>query len=243
MSWTLLFSRLIDLLLPPLCLLCDEPVPDRATLCPDCWKKVQFISHPFCARCGTPFDFPVEDGTLCGSCLADPPPFAKARAAMVYDDASKRLVLNFKHGDRLHSAKALANWMSLAGADLLGGADALVPVPLHRRRLFARRYNQSAILAQQIGLASGKPVLVDALLRIRNTPQQKELKRKERKDNVHGAFAVPPEKKNDIGGKTLVLIDDVLTTGATAQECARTLLAEGAEAVHVLTLSRVKSFV
>jgi ComF family protein len=133
--------------------------------------------------------------------------------------------------------------MNRAGGAFLESADALVPVPLHRWRLFHRRYNQSAMLAQQIGILARKPVLHDALRRIRATPVQGHLKRKERQENVKGAFAVSARNKNSVEGKTLVLIDDVLTTGATVNECSRVLLKAGAKQVHVLTLSRVKSVV
>jgi ComF family protein len=171
------------------------------------------------------------------------PVFQSARAAVLYDDASRKLVLGFKHGDRTHAAKALAVWMRRAGGEILEQADALVPVPLHRWRLFQRRYNQSALLAQQIGLLAGKPVLYDALRRIRPTPSQGHFTRKERRENVKGAFAVSSEDKAAAEGKTLLLIDDVLTTGATVDECARVLLVAGAKQVLVLTLSRVRGAV
>jgi ComF family protein len=235
--------KAIDFLLPPLCLVCDEPVGGEASLCPECWKKIQFIASPFCACCGAPFDIPVSEGTLCGACLTEAPHFKSARAAMIYDDESRKIVLGFKHGDRTHAAKALAVWMHRASGEFLGATDALVPVPLHRWRLFHRRYNQSAMLAQQIGAMAQKPVLFDALTRVRDTPPQGHLKRKERQENVKGAFAVDARHKKSVEGKTLALIDDVMTTGATVNECSRVLLAAGAKQVHVLTLSRVKSFV
>jgi ComF family protein len=238
-----LSTRALDLLLPPLCLVCDDPVGGVATLCASCWKNIPFIAPPFCACCGAPFDIPVGDGMVCGSCLVQPPHYHAARAAMIYDDASRGLVLAFKHGDRTHAAKALATWMHRAGGDMLAGADYLMPVPLHRWRLFKRRYNQSSLLAHHIGLLSGKKILPDMLRRIRATPIQGKLKRKERQENVRGAFAVAPHHHALIKGKNIVLIDDVLTTGATAEECARILLKAGAQQVDVLTLSRVKSVV
>jgi ComF family protein len=235
--------RLLDLLLPPLCLMCDEPVGEAATLCPSCWKQVQFVGRPLCECCGAPFEIPVEIGTLCGACLEQRLHFQAARAAMLYDDKSRKLVLNFKHGDRTDAAKALARWMHRCAADILAGADALVPVPLHRWRLFKRRYNQSALLAHQLGVMADKPVLFEALRRLRATPQQGHLKRKERQKNVKGAFAVLPKDMASIAGKVLVLVDDVMTTGATVDECSHVLLKAGAKEVRVLTLSRVKSLV
>ena len=235
--------RVLDLLLPPLCLMCDEPVGGAATLCPDCWKQIQFIAAPLCACCGAPFDIPAGAGMLCGSCLTQTPHFHSARAAMIYDDASRKLVLGFKHGDRTHAARALAVWMHRASDDFMAQADAVLPVPLHRWRLFKRRYNQSGLLAHHVGRLAGKPVLPDILRRIRATPTQGHRKRKERQENVRNAFAVSPHHRAAIAGKILVLIDDVLTTGATVEECARILMAAGAKQVHVLTLSRVKSVV
>ncbi len=232
--------RALDFLLPPLCQMCAEPVGEPATLCPRCWKKIRFISAPFCARCGMPFDFPVEEGTLCGPCLADPPPYATARAVLLYDEDSRKIILGFKHGDRTYAAKALAAWMHRASGPLLAEAGALIPVPLHRARLFQRRYNQSALLAQEIGLLAGKPVMLHALRRIRETESQGHMKRKERRKNVSGAFDVAKKYQSGIRGKTVLLIDDVLTTGATVEECSRVLLGAGASRVHVLTLSRVK---
>jgi len=236
-------ARTLDLLLPPLCLICDEPVGGAATLCPPCWKQIHFIAPPLCACCGAPFDIPAGAGMLCGACLTDAPHFASARAAMLYDEFSRQLVLGFKHGDRIHAAKALAVWMHRAGGDFLAQADALVPVPLHRWRLFSRRYNQSALLATRIGELAGKPVWTDALRRIRATPSQGHRKRKERQENVRGAFDISPRHRASVEGKTIVLVDDVLTTGATVEECSRVLLKSGAKQVHVLTLSRVKSVV
>ncbi|MDE1900510.1 MAG: ComF family protein [Alphaproteobacteria bacterium] len=236
-----LAARALDILLPPLCLRCDDPVGGTASLCPACWGQIHFIATPFCACCGAVFDIPVGDGMLCGHCLATPPRFTSARAAMLYDDASRALVLGFKHGDRTHGARALAVWMHRAGGDMLARADALLPVPLHRWRLWGRRYNQSALLAQHIGDLAQKPVWVDVLRRIRATPSQGHRKRKERQDNVHNAFALAAG--HDVTGKILVLIDDVLTTGATVEECSRVLLKAGAREVHVLTLSRVRSVV
>ena len=241
--WKQVSTRALDLLLPPLCVLCDEPVGGVATLCPACWKQIPFIEPPFCACCGMSFDLPVGDGMLCGACLRQTPRFASARAAILYNDVSRNLVLGFKHGDRTHMAKALGAWMHRAAADVVAQADALVPVPLHRWRLFQRRYNQASLLAQQVGALAQKPVLLHALRRTRATSGQGHLRRKERQENVRGAFAVSPPYIHEIEGKTLVLIDDVLTTGATVEECTRVLERAGAKKVHVLTLARVKSVV
>jgi len=233
-------SRALDLLLPPLCLSCDAPTGAHRTLCADCWSHIHFIAAPFCSGCGVPFDVPMGEGALCGGCIAAPSEFSKARAPMLYDDFSRRLVLGFKHADRTHPAPALASWMQRAGAEFWDEADYVAPVPLHRWRLFRRRYNQAALLAKQLGRLTQKLVLIDLMERRRATPIQGHLSRKERLVNVKGAFCVQSRYRKQIENKTIILIDDVLTTGATVNECSRVLLKAGAKAVNVLTLARVK---
>lgn len=228
----------VDALLPPRCLACGTIVGTAGLLCGPCWGGLAFIAGPQCACCGLPFPVDAGEGALCGACHADPPAFAAARAAVIYDDASRPLILGFKHGDRTHGAAAFARWMARAGAAIVAETDIVVPVPLHRWRLFTRRYNQSALLAKALGLAAGLPVVVDALARRRATPSQGGLDRAARFANVRGAFAV--RRRGGIEGRRVLLVDDVLTTGATAEACAKTLLRAGARAVSVLTLARVK---
>lgn len=234
-----LWRGVLDALLPPVCIGCDQPVDGPGLLCARCWPAVSFITAPQCAACGQPFELPVPAGTRCGACLADPPRFTCARSAVRYGGPVRDLVLRFKHADRLDLAPALARLMIQAGADCLAGADYLVPVPLHWRRRLFRRYNQSAELARGLARLGGPPVLVDALRRRRATPAQGRLNRLGRLRNVAGAFVVPPAGRGRIAGAHLVVIDDVLTTGATADACCRVLLAAGAARVDVLTLARV----
>lgn len=234
-------QRVLDFILPPLCLVCDEPIASSDALCPDCWKKITFIAPPCCALCGMPFDLPVEDGTLCGACLAAPPVFDQARSAIVYDEASKGLILRFKHADRLHVVKGLALWMQrAAGPDFWDDVDLIMPIPLHRWRLLRRRYNQAALLAQVLGTALGKPVDLLGLRRVRSTPSQAQKGVKARALNVRGAFDLSQKAKQDIAGKVVALIDDVMTTGATLNEASRLLKEAGAAKVKVVTLARVK---
>lgn len=232
-------TALVDALLPPRCLACGGPVDRQGGLCVTCWSGLTFLAPPFCARCGTPFDFAMPGEALCGSCMAEPPPFARARAVLAYDDGSRPLVLGFKHGDRTHAADAYGAWMARAGKELLAGADLLVPVPLHRWRLFRRRYNQAALLASSAGRSAGVPVAPDLLVRRRATPTQGGLDRKGRMRNVKGAFRLRPGRRDRVKGRRIVLVDDVLTTGATLAECTRVLLHAGAAQVDVLTLARV----
>ncbi len=232
-------SRLCDAVLPPRCLQCGELVGDHGALCGACWSKLRFLGPPCCAACGLPFEFDLGGDALCGACSARRPRFDRARAALAYDDASRDLVLRFKHADRLEGAATFAGWMARAGAALIADADIVAPVPLHWRRLVTRRYNQAAVLANAIGRVEGKRVVPDLLLRRRATPTQGHLGREARRRNVAGAFALAPRGRDMIDGKRILLVDDVLTTGATAEACARVLQAGGARAVDLLVLARV----
>ncbi len=229
----------IDALLPPLCLCCHAQVSEPGALCPGCWSKIVFLAPPFCRACGLPFEFDPGPDACCGECLRQPPRFGRARAVFRYDDASRVLILRFKHGDRLEGVPAFARWMARAGAELLAEADLLVPVPLHRWRLLSRRYNQAALLAMDLAGHSGVAAVPDLLIRKRRTKPQGHMNRAGRHDNVAGAFQVAERHKPVLAGKRVVLVDDVLTSGATVGECARVLLRAGAAHVDVLTLGRV----
>jgi ComF family protein len=227
----------LDALLPPQCLACHAVVDSPGNLCADCFSRFTFIAAPHCDRCGLPFETPVIEDVLCGACLKDPPVFARARAAFIYNAASRPLVLKLKHADRTDAAAHLARWLHRAGGELLARCDVIVPVPLHRWRFLMRTYNQAALLTNQLSKLAGKPACVDALARIKRTPTQGGLHRAERRRNVAKAFAA--QRPAVIAGKRVLLIDDVLTTGATADACARTLLEAGATDVDVLVLARV----
>jgi ComF family protein len=175
---------------------------------------------------------------LCARCLAETPPFSQARAALVYNDDSKPLVLKFKHGDHLYLAKSFARWMARAGAQWSEPA-LLIPVPLHWTRLFLRRYNQAALLARTVAKLTPHRPALGALMRRRRTKSQGAMNREQRLKNVTGAFRVPPKWRAKIKGKHVILIDDVLTTGATVTVCAQVLKRAGAADVKVLTLMRV----
>jgi ComF family protein len=229
---------MVDAVLPPLCLICRQGVADPGTLCPACWSRQTFIATPLCAACGVPFDLDPGLGALCGFCVSHPHRFARARAVLRYDAQSRPLILGFKHADRLEGAPAFAAWMARAGAELLADAELLVPVPLHRWRLASRRYNQAALLAGALAERSGVATAPLALVRRRSTPPQGRMNHAARQRNLAGAIAPGPAAAAIVGRRVL-LIDDVLTTGATADECARVLLAAGATAVDVLTLARV----
>jgi ComF family protein len=227
-----------DVALPQLCAACREPV-DGPGLCSACWGKLSFIAPPYCERLGIPFPFDGGPGLLSMEAIADPPAYDRARAAVRYDDIAKKLVHSLKYGDRLDLAPMMGRWMATAGRNLVAEADAIVPVPLHWRRQWARRFNQSALLGEIIAKASGRPVVYGALKRVKATPQQVGLDKSGRAQNVQGAFRVPPGGKAEVAGRRLVLVDDVLTSGATVDACARALLRGGAAAVDVLVFARV----
>ncbi|MGH6890973.1 MAG: ComF family protein [Dongiaceae bacterium] len=229
----------MDAILPPRCLKCGEIVADPGSLCGRCWPALRFLGAPCCACCGLPFEFDMGESSLCAGCIADRPLFDRARAALIYDDASRDLILRFKHADRIDGAATFAGWMARAGAELVASADVIVPVPLHWWRLVRRRYNQAAVLATAIGRARGKLVVPDLLLRRRATASQGRLGRSQRRRNVAGAFAIHPRRAQVAAGARILLIDDVLTTGATAEACTRVLRAAGATGVDLLAMARV----
>lgn len=224
---------------PPLCPVTNEPVSKPGILAASAWSKLQFIDDPVCARCGAPFSHEVGESAECARCIAEPPDFDSARAAVVYDDASHGLIVSFKHADRTDLAPLLAQWLARAGAGMLGPDTILVPAPLHRTRLFARRYNQAAMLATAISKLTGARAEPMLLARTRPTPPQKDLSPDARRRNVAGAFEVRANKRALVSGVRIVLIDDVLTTGATLSACARALKKAGARRVDALVLARV----
>jgi ComF family protein len=228
----------LDVALPQLCPVCREPV-DGAGLCAPCWSKLSFIAPPYCERLGIPFPFDGGPGLLSMEAIADPPAYNRARAAVRYDEIARTLVHALKYGDRLDLAPMMGRWMAHAGRELLAQADAMVPVPLHWRRQWARRFNQSALLAEIIAKASGAVVAHGALKRVKATHQQVGLDKSARAENVQGAFRVPAERRAQGVGCKLVLVDDVLTSGATVDACARALLRAGAASVDVLVFARV----
>jgi ComF family protein len=237
-AWALTSRLALDIALPTLCVACREPV-DGEGVCAACWAKLSFIAPPFCPRLGIPFVYDPGPGLLSMEAIADPPAYQRARAAVRYDDVARTLVHALKYQDRTDLAPAMGRWMARAGRELLDEADVLVPVPLHWRRGWSRRYNQSGALARVIERQSGVKVASEALRRVRPTQQQIGLSRSQRATNVQGAFKVAKERSADIAGRRVILIDDVLTSGATADACARALLRAKAAQVDVLVFARV----
>lgn len=232
----------LDALLPPHCLTCDNPVDSQGQFCAECFRDTRFITDPLCRRCGVPFTHAhAAAGRTCDACLEAPPPWAEARGALAYDNQSRRVVLPLKHADRPELAMALARMMARAGSGLLARAQVLVPVPLHRARLLARRYNQSVLLARHLARLSGVPSLPDALRRTRATTPLGELGAADRAAMVAGAIEVRALRRAALANRRVLLIDDVMTSGATARACATALLDAGAASVDVLVAARVPS--
>jgi ComF family protein len=244
--WTrrvgVLASRLagaaLDTLYPPTCLACRAATDAHGALCPRCWAAMRFIERPFCERLGTPFERDLGEGLLSPQAMADPPVFARARAVARFEDGPARtLVHRLKYSDRAELARPIARWMARAGADVLADADLLAPTPLHPLRLWRRRFNQAAALAREISRQTGIQCELGALLRVKATRSQVGLSRAQRAENVQGAFRVA--KGAQLRGRKIVLVDDVLTSGATANAASRALLRAGASRVDVLVFARV----
>lgn len=227
------------LLFPPVCPGCRALVAEPFALCGGCWPKLRFIERPWCEVLGTPFVHEMGEGVVSAGAIANPPPFARARAAVSYIGVARQMAQSLKFGDRTELAPTMARWMMRAGGELLADADVLVPVPLHRGRFFTRRFNQSAELARALGRLSGRSFVPDAVMRIRATRQQVGLGAREREENVRGAFRVPSQQEGAVRGLRILVVDDVYTTGATVAAVARALKKAGATQVDVLTFARV----
>ncbi|MDR6759667.1 ComF family protein [Mycoplana sp. BE70] len=229
---------LVDFVYPPTCPGCQVAVGRHAGICGPCWSSLRFIERPYCEVLGMPFSQDLGPEILSADAIANPPPFARLRSAVVHDGLARTLVHGLKYRDRTEMAPMMAAWMVRAGADLVEACDVIVPVPLHRYRLFMRKFNQSGELARAIARQTGKPLVIGALRRTRRTRQQVGLSAAARQDNVQGAFAVTPFGKAELFGKRVLLVDDVYTTGATVSAAARALKRGGAAEIGVLTFAR-----
>ena len=230
----------IHMLFPPRCLNCGDETASDFVLCAPCWRDTPFVSGQICDLCGMPLPGGLATEIAhCDSCLIAPKPWRRGRAALLYDGTARRLVLRLKYGDRLDLAPALAGWMADAGRELALAQSLCVPVPLHWRRLFNRRYNQAALLAEALAKRTGAAYCPDLLRRLRATKKQEGMRRAERQENQRDAFGVTTRHRAKLAQRRVVLVDDVMTSGATLASCAETCLAAGAIEVNVLVLARV----
>lgn len=228
---------LADLIMPPVCAACRLPIADHNTLCPTCWRSITFIRPPLCDRLGIPLPYDTGGVQVSAQAAADPPDYDRARAVALYAGAMRELIRDLKFHDRHYALPLLGRWLAEAGRDLVCDADVIVPVPLNRWRLLSRRFNQSALLASELSRHSGLGTHPLALKRTRATASQVGKTREQRRLNVRGAFVVPPSEAVVIAGRAVLLVDDVLTTGATVGAAARALRAGGATRIDVLTLA------
>jgi ComF family protein len=230
---------LLDGFLPPRCMVCTCPVSDHGTLCVTCWSQIDFISKPFCDRLGTPFETDLGEGAVSLRAEKTAMALSKVRSVALYTHTARQMVHKLKYGDRLDMVRPMANMMAIAGKELLARADVLVPVPLHPFRLWRRQFNQASELARALGRSTKVPVAERVLLRRRATRSQVGLKAAERERNVGGAFTVPKNMGKAVGGKRVLLVDDVMTTGSTLDAAAKTLRKAGATDVDALTFALV----
>ncbi len=235
-----LATLVLDTVFPPVCMACRKPTSAVGTLCAPCWSGVRFIERPFCERLGTPFAQDLGAGLLSPQAIADPPVYRRARAVARFEDGPiRQMIHRLKSSDRMEMAEPMGRWMARAGAELFDEANLLIPVPLHRGRLARRRFNQAALLTKVIAKLSGLPADLFALERVKATPPQVGFSRSQRALNMQGAFRASPEGAMRISQRNIVLIDDVLTSGATTNAAARALLRAGALSVDVLVFARV----
>lgn len=246
-SFRTLYKMSMNFILPPRCPSCGDLTNNHHQLCVPCWSQLTFISEPTCPLCGVPLPYipmnnnPLEQKIRCASCLIQIPTFNTGCSSFVYKGLIRKLVLRFKHGDATYLAPLFAKWLFNSSHKYLKECDYIIPIPLHRWRLFNRRYNQTTLLARHLNKLSHIPILVLTLQRHKNTAFQGHKNRKERQKNVHKAFRVPAHFHEKLTGKTICLLDDVWTTGATLSTCAKVLKGAGAHKIIVLSLTRVVS--
>lgn len=228
-----------DIIVPPICLACRVPLARHHEVCGACWRDIRFIRPPFCDRLGLPMPFGTGEAMVSAAAVAHPPAYGRARAVAAYDGVMRDLIHAFKYSDRHDACRLFGTWLVSAGAPLFSGITMIVPVPLARGRLLRRQFNQAAILAQETSRRTELAYAPHILRKIRATRSQVGLSRLERGRNVSGAFDVSPRHRLRLKGASVLLVDDVITTGATVDACARVLLAAGAARVDVLALALV----
>jgi ComF family protein len=232
-------QRGMDMLYPPQCVACGKAASVPHGLCPACWGSIRFITRPFCERLGTPFAVDLGGTLISPAAMADPPVYQRARAVAAYEGTARELVHRLKFNDQMALAIPMARMMRQAGAELIADANLIIPVPSHRWRLFRRRFNQSAELARRLATETGLVLGDDILIKHKSTAPQTRLSKPQRRENISGAFSVPKSQRHRIKNKHVLLVDDVITTGSTANVAARVLLRAGAASVDVIAFGMV----
>lgn len=232
---------IIKLIFPAKCILCEKIVNQDNTLCEKCWEKIIFIKEPFCDKCSSPFEFNCSDKIICANCIKNNPPYIKLRSAVVYNNFVSKVIFKFKFYDKLHLKNFMAKTMLNAASDIIDNIDILIPVPLHKKRLIFRKYNQSLLLAEEIGKMANKKVIHNFLQKTKSTIPQVKLKQKNRIKNLHGKFLINHIYLQDINKYkqlNIALIDDVITTGSTITECIKTLNKYGITNIYAITFAK-----
>jgi len=231
-------NKFLNLVYPPLCIACRDNTYYVRNLCSKCWSGIDWITKPHCEVCSLPFEYEVEGEMVCGNCLQNKPHFDKMRCAFLYNDVASKIISSFKYGDKTYPHKTYSNWMYQAGKDLWDDVDYICFVPLSFRRTVVRKYNQSAILAKDLSKITNKEIFFDLINRVQHVVPQASLNKNERVKNVKGIFSVDKKYLKKIEGKTVIIIDDVTTTGATLNECAKVLKKNGVGRVYALTMAK-----
>ncbi len=235
-----MWKYFLNLIFPYKCIICDSYETERE-VCSSCWGKITFITKPYCVICCNPFNYEEDEQAICGYCVANTPLYNKAIAALKYDEHSKKLIHKFKYQDQLHLLEYLANLMVNVGGDILNDIDYIVPVPMHKHKLLKRGYNQAALLGHRIAKIRKIKYLPELLIKKNNIVAQADLTREQRLKNIKNSFLVNKKLQDDIKGKNILLIDDVITTGATINECCKMLRAHKPTKISVLALAKTVS--
>jgi ComF family protein len=233
--WQSFKAACLDTAFPPKCVICGQKTSVAHSACPNCWGKIDFITAPMCKKCGIPLAY---EGDYHRRCPEAKHYYSSSVSAIKYNEQAANLIQKFKFADRVDLAKVMATWMVQAGNHLLAKADILTPAPMHVAKLKDRGYNQAALLTKQVAKISTKPYILDLLEKTKATPAQSSLSQKERRKNLKGVFRLNPKYRNILKGKTIVIIDDISTTGSTAHECSKILAREGAKNIFVLTCAK-----
>jgi ComF family protein len=237
--FTIQLNKLLLFLFPPKCLKCNAVTSRNGTLCATCWKKIKFISEPLCKICGFPFEFDVGKDLICTNCIKNKPFFDHAISLFEYNEHSKNLIHKFKYGDKTYFSRYFAEWLYKRIGVNIGSYEYIIPVPLHRTRMRQRFYNQSSLLAKDLGKLAGLKFLPNALIKTRYDVPQTSLPKNQRLKNVKNSFIINQQYKEEIKNSKIILVDDVYTTGSTINECSKILKKHKCYEITALTLARI----